>query len=240
MPSLGSIGTLIGRGLESPKYSAFLAGAAGLGIAGAIQGHKLSKSSFDYASQALLGTSQADQMIAGTDLGWGNFEIPQVAPLVAAGGAGTVGALAGGGLGRFAGRAIGNMARFGEGSHSSALGWAGTVLGAVLGGTMGAAGGLAGVIGPYTNEVTLHNAFAPNRALRAERILAADNVKKGYNNTDAPNSIFPYGGAYTNTGAAADEDYYANDFPGPVNRPRGYTTGATGDLVLGAYNMRMR
>lgn len=239
MPELSSIGRLIARGLESPKYSAFMAGAAGFGVLGAIEGRKLSKSSFDYTSQILLGTPQADQAITGTDLGWSNFVVPSIMPPEYIG-APMFGGMAGAAVGGVAG-GIGLHTLRDAGKDIGKLGGLGLIAGGLtLGGMLGFGIGFKDHTMKYINETSIHNAFAPNLPRRTEQRLAQDNVKKGYNNTDVPNSIFPYGGAYTDVGVAADEDYYASDFPGPVNRPRGYTTGATGDLVLGAYNMRMR
>lgn len=234
MSTLSRVGRAVSN-IGSTRRGVLGVAGLGLGIAGLQAANTLSTQTFDAASEILLGNAEADRALIGADMGWGNFWNPLGGPVEHAAAGGAVGFL-GGAVG-------GTMGMAGLASMGKLNKWSGaaTMLGALgLGTTAGAVGGAATQIAPYVNSTTMGWAFRDDKAAEARMNLAQANVDAGWNTTNIPDSIFDYGGRTMRTGVAQDQGYYGTSFPGPTSRNRrNYTTGATGDIVLGAYNLRM-
>lgn len=91
----------------------------------------------------------------------------------------------------------------------------------------------------FINPTIMGDAFADDAKDTAAERLAESNFRAGANRSSVPNSIYEYQAAVQRTGTAANEDYYGYDFPAPVTRRQRRDYGATGDIVFGAYNMRL-
>lgn len=91
----------------------------------------------------------------------------------------------------------------------------------------------------YINPTIIGDAFMDDGGRKASEQLAQRNVDEGVSRYPIPNSIYEYQASVQRTGVAADDDYYGYNFPAPVTRRRKRDYGATGDIVFGAYNMRM-
>lgn len=180
----------IGRAMKPGRGTAStLAIAGGAGVYGFSTGN-VGTNSFDHATELLLGSSDVDEAVMGTSMGWGNWVNPFHNPATAA----TTGAVGGGLLG-------GLLGGIGRGTR-------GAVLGSILGGAVGAVGNATAFMAPYVNPSTVGDAFSEDRGAIVAKRLAERNVDAGWNLYDIPNSSYignsPRPTRLYDTGASGD------------------------------------
>lgn len=200
----------------------------GAAVAGFASQHPVNRM-FDNLSEVAFDTPDADNAFLGRDINASIFMNPLARPLPSAIAGGGVGSLIGGG----AGAALGGW----RGKWGAIVGG---VVGALAGGSVGAAAGAISPIKPFLNSNVIGDAFREDKLREASMNMAARTVKTGFNRNDVLGSAYFYNPQVSRAGVAANDDYYTTGFPGPTNRPNRYSTGASGDLVLGLHNLRFK
>lgn len=221
MPLLSGIGKL--RAAGKSGYGKNLSRLAiGAGIATGLSRENVAETSFDYMNEVLLGDPEADRAMLGRDIGWSAFVNPMGNPATAA----MTGMVGGAGVGAYAGFKAGGVA--------------GAVGGGLLGGLLGGTASAISTTVPYLNSTIIGDAFNDDAGQAAAQQMAEKNIYKnqGINRYDVPNSMSAYDAVVERQGRARNEDYYGYDFPS-ARSSGGRSNGASGDIVLGMYNMRM-
>lgn len=226
--ALRSIGRLIAKTGTKPmggKATGVAALAILSGMAAGVNSEDPMNRVFDYAMESAFDDPNADRLILGQDASFGMMMMPR--PSMQGGAAG--GAIGGGALGALVG-GIGAARSFRGAMIGGAVG---TVLGAATGFNAAFPGGLRGSLNPEM----MADAFGPakNKALEA----AMTNVEDGYTRRAYFNSSQPWVPEEQYPGVAGDPSYYQNTFPGSPSGRRRYSNNASGDIVLGLYNLRM-
>lgn len=201
-----------------------------IGVAGAIGSTDPIRHSMNASQEIAFGTTEFDNELLGRDISpmmAQGFPYPKTSAYLGAGAGGLAGGLAGGAGGWSLGKGW---------KSRSALGIAGMAMGTSVGGTIGAGVGLR----PWLNSETVAMSNAITKNEETTQALREKDIKNGYRRLNYSGSDLPYIPAVVNEGRSGDQDNYDLYSPIPLpRRSRLSNNNATGDIVFGAYNLRM-